>query len=134
MGFFIKKYLPYGVIIFLIVALFLQCEKNNYDRNIAKQNEEALADSVKHYKNKLGTVTASIKTLQLTEQQLQKELIEKDAELAALAAEFKTVKSLTRFTSNIQLEPVSFAFDEPIYPASAEDTTGYFERKGSFWC
>ncbi|KAF2518242.1 hypothetical protein E0W68_09465 [Flavobacterium salilacus subsp. salilacus] len=125
-----KRYISYSVIAVLITVLLLQCEKNTDYRNIAKQNEEALTDSIKHYKNKLGTITASRQTLQLTQQQLQQELIEKDAELAALAAEFKTIKNLTRFKSNIQLEPVNFAFDEPLYPASAEDTTDYFERKG----
>ncbi len=125
-----KQYISYIVITVLLIVLFLQCEKNTDYRNIANQNQKALTDSIKYYKNKLGTVTASIQTLQMTEQQLQQELIEKDAELTALTAEFKTIKHVTRFKSDIQLQPVSFAFDTPIYPISEEDTTGHFERKG----
>lgn len=125
-----KQYISYAVIIILTIILFFQCESNADFRSIASQNQEALADSIKHYKNKLGTVTASIQTLQMTEQQLQQELIEKDAELTALTAEFKSIKHITRFKSDIQLQPISFAFDTPIYPTSDKDSTGRFERKG----
>ncbi|AXG73929.1 hypothetical protein DVK85_06600 [Flavobacterium arcticum] len=127
-----KQYISYVVITALVLILFFQCERSANFRKRTYNNQEALTDTIKQYKNKLGTTTASIKTLQMTKEQLQNELIEKDSKLAALASEFKTIKHITRFKSDVQLQPISFAFDTPIYPTLTKDSTvtSGFERKG----
>lgn len=126
-----KPYIYYIIITGLVTALFLQCENKNDIKGTVHNNYKALTDTVQYYKNKLGTTTASIHTLQTTNRQLQQVIKHKDKELAGLTKQFNNVKNITRFKSNIQLEPVSFSFSEPLYPHIAiNDTIRNFTRKG----
>ena len=61
----VNKLLPYTVIISLLFLLIYKCQENRENLEGYTNNIDALTDSVVHYKNKIGTNTTSIKTLQL---------------------------------------------------------------------
>ncbi len=114
----------------LLFGLIYQCERSAEYKELSEANMQALTDTVTHYRNALGTQTASIKTLQLDRQQLQKVLVEKDSELKALVKGFAKVNNVTNFKSDIEFEPIAIAYDEPIQLNTA-DSTVRFMRTGT---
>lgn len=120
-----KKYIPYIISTILLILLIYKCEENKDAERLSNANIDALTDTVKHYKNRLGTQTASIKTLQLEKNQLEKYVLEKDKELAALAKEFSDIKQVVKYETVTQIDTVFVAFDEPL------DTFPTFERAGA---
>lgn len=125
----LNQVLPYIISVILLIVLLHQCGQASENTSLATHNYEALTDSVKHYKNALGTVTASKKTLQFDNSQLQKIVLDKDKELQALSKEFAKVKSLVKFESRIEFEPIAINFDIPVDLSA--DSTGRFERSGA---
>lgn len=109
-----KSYFPYLIALLLAVLLVHQCERNLSDNITSTNNIAALTDSVSYYKNKLGTSTASVRTLQLEAKDMKKVIIEKDKNIAALTSEFSRLKSITSVKSEINLPPVRIKYTEPI--------------------
>ena len=66
-----RKYLYPAMTLMLIIALLLSFERCQFIKQNATENSIALTDTVTYYTNRLGTQTASIKTLQLQQQELQ---------------------------------------------------------------
>ena len=52
----VKKSLPYGVIICLVLLLVYKCDENKQNLDGYTNNIDALTDSVMHYKNVIGLV------------------------------------------------------------------------------
>jgi len=124
-----KKYLPHIAIVMLLLVTVYQCEKHREYKQIADANSTALTDSIHYYKNKIGTQTAGIKTLQLDNKQLHQAILSKDIELKKLAGEFASVKSMVKHSSTITFDTISVRF-EPV-GSVAGDSLHSFERKGS---
>lgn len=123
-----RKHIPIVIIIILLVVLFHQCGDSAKSKANASQNEKIMYDSVIYFKNRLGSISSSNKTLQLTQKQLNQTIFEKDRELKTLAAGFTKLKSITKFSSTIKPDTLSTAFANPIISA---DTSGRFERSGT---
>lgn len=118
-----KNYIQPITIAVLAVLLFLSVQKCSYWKGNSAVNLDALTDTVKHYKNALGTQTVSIKTLQLTEKQLKEIIIKKDDTLKALASEFAKVKSVVKYKTVTRIDTVKVEYTEMI-PCE-------FERSGN---
>jgi hypothetical protein len=86
----------------------------SFHKSHADSNLEAIIDTVKHFKNKLGTQTASINTLQLDKEQLQKVILDKDAELAKLAKEFLKVNTITKYKTVMQIDTIRIAYKDTV--------------------
>ncbi|QYJ68943.1 DUF6549 family protein [Flavobacterium litorale] len=109
-----KHYLPYAVSIALAILLLHQCQKYNHNTTIANQNQAALTDSLKHYQNKLGTTTASIKTLQATHKKQLSALLGKDREIEKLKQEFANIKTVVKYKTVTQFDTIKVFFEQPI--------------------
>jgi len=109
------KNITYKLIIAaLVVALLFAVQKCNYIAGNADANLAAITDTVTHYKNKIGTTTASIKTLQLDNKQVKDLLTKKDAELAALASEFEKVRSVVKYKTVTQIDTIQIAYKDTV--------------------
>ncbi len=122
-----KPYVYITVICLLILALIFQCGKANEMRAHSKYNIDSLTDSIIYFRNLLDTETASVKTLQLEKNQLKKLIIDKDATLKQLTAEFSKVKSVTKFRSAVNFDTIGVKFDAPVI---CMDTMPAWEKKG----
>jgi hypothetical protein len=108
-----KDYRTY-IIVALTITLLFSVKHCRYIAGNMDANNAALTDTVTHYKNKLGTSTASIKTLQVDKKQIQDLLIKKDSELAALASEFSKVHSITKYTTLTQFDTIQVAYTDSV--------------------
>lgn len=119
-----KKYIPHSLILFLFCLLLFQCK--NEAKNIAffRANSIVLSDSITYYKNRLGSQTAYVKTLQLEREGLQELIIKKDKQLAALAKEFKKVNTIIKYQTTLLTDTIFIPFDKPL------DSLPEFERHG----
>ena len=121
----VKKSLPYGVIICLVLLLVYKCDENKQNLDGYTNNIDALTDSVMHYKNVIGTHTASIKTLQIEKKQLKKLVLKKDSLLNALSNTFSSVKSVTKYKTITKIDTVY------ITHGNITDSLPYFKLQGS---
>lgn len=119
-----RKYISHVFIGILLIFIVYQCESSKENKQLSKKNMEALTDSITHYKNKLGTITASKKTLQLEKDQLKEVLLDKDEELAALAKEFSSVKSVVKYEQVTKFDTIRIPFDTPIVTPEPFERTG----------
>lgn len=117
-----KLSLKNALIFVLAIALFMsihECKRNEYLTN-SKLN--ALTSKTTSYKNKIGTLTASKKVLQLEKSELKELVFKKDDTLNILRKEFSKVKAIvkTKTVTIIDSIPVPFEIRVPCD----------FERKG----
>jgi hypothetical protein len=115
-----KKYLI--IIACLLILLICQCKRTKSFKNRENENITAMSDTICYYINKLGTLTASIKTLRLDKSQLERTLLIKDKKLAALTSEFDRISHITKYSSITILDTIKADFNDTI-PC-------VFERKG----
>jgi hypothetical protein len=104
----------YLIIIALVVALLLSISKCSYNKTIHNKNLEALTDSLVTFKNKIGTQTASTKTLQYSKQQLQNNLLKKDAELVILAKQFSKINSVIKYKTTVKLDTLRVVYHDTV--------------------
>ena len=69
----ITRYFPYLVILVLAILSFKQCEKSE-DAIAFLENQK---QEVKVYKNKIGTLTATVNSYELSNNQLKKLVLQK---------------------------------------------------------
>ena len=106
----ITRYFPYIVILVLAILLFKQCEKSeNAIAFLENQNKE-----VKVYKNKIGTLTASVSSSELSNNQLKKLVLQKNDSLKLLASEFNKVKYITTIKEVTKIDTVYIEFGTEI--------------------
>lgn len=118
------KYLPYKniLIIGLIIGLVLSINQCSSNKQFGESQAVALVDTTNHYKNELGTITATKKVLELDKKDLKKLLYSKDDTLNTLRKEFSKVKAIVETKTIIKIDTVSIPFEIHI-PCE-------FERKG----
>lgn len=84
-----------------------------YNQN-ADANFKALTDSVTYFTNRLGTQSASIKTLQLDKLQLEKTMLAKDKQLATLTKEFSRVKTVVKYSQTIKYDTIAIIYTDTV--------------------
>ena len=105
------------LVIVLIVSLktFSFTKADEFKTTIVK-------DTVAYYTNNLNIQTATINTLLLTKQQLQRDLFKKDLKIKALTKEFVKIKSVASYKTVTVVDTITVAY---------KDTVPYFfERSG----
>lgn len=108
------KYLPW-VLCVIIAMLWLSCAQEwARERGRAEDNLAAAMDSTRYYKNRLGTETATVKTLQLDKSQLQNLIIKKDAQLKVLAKDFAQVKTVVKWRGGVRIDSIPVPFSVPV--------------------
>lgn len=120
-----KKYLPY---ILCGVLLVLLLQQRCSGENIVKDNYEALNDSIKYYKNRLGTETATIKTLQADKKTLGILLTDKDKELQELIKEFSSVRNVVKYKDRIIIDTIQVTYTDTL-PCPEFERTGAVKNK-----
>jgi hypothetical protein len=99
---------------FLLLLMIYQCQKVSMLQKNEANNINAIADTINYYTNKLGTKTASIKTLKLEKSQLRNTLLKKDMELNILASEFNKISHITKISSTTIIDTIKVRFKDSI--------------------
>ena len=110
------------LIIGLIIGLILSVNQCSTEKRLTKSQGEVFTASVQYYQNKLGTITATKKVLQLSNKDLKKLIYFKDSELNELRKEFAKVKTIVKTKTIVIIDSVPVPFDVRV-PCD-------FERKG----
>ncbi|MCO6147536.1 DUF6549 family protein [Flavobacterium sp. NRK1] len=108
------KYIWQTITVVLLVLLFASMHTCSQYKNTSAVNAVALKDTIKHYKNALGTQTASIGALQVSNKQLKNLLINKDADLKKLASEFSEVKSLITYKTVTVIDSIPIIYKDSV--------------------
>ncbi len=108
-----NKYLLYGLIILLTFLYVKSCSDKVADKNRHQDNLKVLHQEIKVGKTKLGQVTASKDVLEVTHEELKKQLWVKDDSLQDLLKDFRKVKAAFVINTTVNLEP----FTIPLSPA-----------------
>lgn len=124
-----KHSIAYFVSLLLAILLLLQCKKNVELSHQSESNARSLMDSVTLYKNALGGKTASIAALKGEKKTIETLMLQKDAELKALAKEFSKLKFISKLESKVKIDTIAIPFNAPI---AVCDSSGTFNRTGSF--
>lgn len=117
------KYSLHAIIIILAMLLISSLHECRRRGNLADANLDALTDTITHFKNRLGTVTASKTTLQLSNKQLQDYVIAKDKELAELSKEFVRLNHVVKAEAELKIDSIPVPYAVPV-PCD-------FERSGT---
>ncbi|GGB83901.1 hypothetical protein GCM10007424_24890 [Flavobacterium suaedae] len=120
-----KKYIPYLLCSVLLVIL-LQPRCNSETR--IKTNYQALNDSISYYKNRLGSQTATIKTLLADKETLGVLLTDKDKELQELIKEFASVKNVVKYKDRIVIDTIKVTYTDTL-PYPDFERTGKIKNK-----
>jgi len=118
------QYISYKnvLILGLFIALVLSINQCSSNKQLVASMGVALIDATDHYKNELGTMTATKKVLELEKKDLKELLYSKDTSLNALCKEFSKVEAIIQTETMVAIESVIVPFETKI---------GYdFERKG----
>ena len=111
---FILKNIKNLAIIILIVALLISLQKCQEQSNLRESNLSAMNDSIKHYKNKLGTITAEKKVEQMTKSDFENYVLENDKKLAVLTKEFSKVRQVIKASKNVRIDSIKVPFETKI--------------------
>ncbi|MGH2666052.1 DUF6549 family protein [Flavobacterium sp.] len=104
------RVIPSILLIVALCYLFQTCESNkSYKAALSASQEET-----KHLKNQLGRITASHEVIVFQNKAQQKQLIEKDAELKAMANEFANVKSTVKIMTITKFDTIRQTFEVPV--------------------
>lgn len=109
-----KSYIYPGIITALLIILFYSVNQCQSFRHKAETNLTALSDSVGYYRNRLGTQTASINTLEVKQSDLKKVILSKDKQLAALSKEFSRIRSIVQYNQHISYDTITVAYKDTV--------------------
>ena len=123
----ITRFFPYLVVLILLLLLNRQCQKTKNVYSFYKKEKQ----EVQVYKNKLGTLTASVNASELSNKQLKELLLKKNDTLKKLASEFRQIRTVTKIKEVIKIDTVKVPFEVQI-PCEFErfgkyDTDSYFQ-------
>lgn len=112
-----KKSLIFIVSIVLLVLLVIsKCTTDKYKEKSARleKNIEALNDTIKYSKNRLGTITASKKALEVTVGELKKQVWVKDEVIVKLTKDYKDLKSVAKIETTVKVPEIKLDYETPI--------------------
>jgi len=118
------QYISYKnvLILGLFMALVLSINQCSSNKQLLASQGVALIDATDHYKNELGTITATKKVLELEKKDLKELLYSRDTALNTLRKEFSKVDAIIQTETMVAIDSVTVPFDTKI---------GYdFERNG----
>jgi len=101
-------------VIVLCIAIFFALLKCNRDVGGRSGNAVAISDTLRYYQNKLKGTTATMRTLQLENNQVKNTLLQKDKELAALASEFAKVHYVTKYSTVTKYDTIAVVFKDTV--------------------
>jgi len=105
----------FQTVIFILVMLLISClYECNRRSQLANANLNALTDTVTHFRNRIGTQTASKATLQLSNRQLRDHIISKDKELAELSKEFIQLHSFVKYQTVTKFDTIQITYKDTI--------------------
>lgn len=126
-----RKDFIYGTILLLAILFSVfQCNKRIDAEKRSISNMKALSDTVTYYNNAIGTQTAKVASLQLTNKELKASLTETEKKLVKPFHKVNSVVT-SKVKVNIPVDPI--AFDKPIVPKGTpcDSLYGKFERSGA---
>ena len=109
-----KMKISYFIIGCLLLFAVYQYYTSRKIRDLANSNALALSDSIASYINKLGTKTATIKTLRIKKKQLEDLILQKDTELATLAKEFNTLNSVVKYKAITTVDTIIIKYPDTL--------------------
>lgn len=115
-----SRFFPYLVILILLILLNRQCKATERVTDFYNNEKQ----TVKVYKNKLGTLTASVNASELSNKQLKELLLKKNDTLKKLASEFRQIRTVTKIKEVVKIDTVKVPFEVQI-PCE-------FERLGKY--
>lgn len=111
-----KKYKNIAIIVLVLVVAWLIREKINasqYEKRVEK-NLTAQKDEISSYKLKNGQQVATIKSLEVSQNELKKQLWVKDDSLSLMIKEFKNVKAAVVVDTKVVIDSVPVPYEVPV--------------------
>ena len=102
------------IILGLFIALILSVNQCSSNKQLVASQEVALIDATSHYKNELGSITATKKVLELEKKDLKEMLYSKDTSLNTLRKEFSKVNAIVQTETIVAIESVTVPFETKI--------------------
>jgi len=112
------------LILGLLIALIISINKCSSNKKLIASQHTILLDTTNHFKNELGTITATKQVLELEKKDLNELLYSKDTTLNVLRKEFSKVKTIIQTQTITKINTVSVPFE--VYVPYE------FERKGKY--
>jgi hypothetical protein len=122
---------PYVAILFLLIVCMVQCKTGLATASRQENNNKVSADSIKYFKNRIGTLTASVGTYKMTAEEFANQVALKDKQLAQLTKEFHTVSQVDKFTAQANIDSINVPFKQPIAFTDNDTLKNNFSRSGS---
>ena len=112
-----------NILIFILsIALILSFRQCNQNKSFAADQKSALIDSTKTFQNRIGTLTASNKVLQVRKSELKELIYSRDTTINQLRKDLSKVKTIIKTETITRIDTVQIPF-EVVVP-------GKFERIG----
>lgn len=126
-----RKNIIYGTLLLAFVLFSIhQCNGRLAAEKRSLSNLKALTDTVTYYNNEIGTQTAKVASLQLTNKEVKASLTETEKKLVK---PFHKVKSLVTSGVKVNVPVAPIVFDKPIIPDGlpCDSLKQNFERTGA---
>ena len=126
-----RKNIIYGALLLAFVLFSIhQCNGRLAAEKRSLSNLKALTDTVTYYNNEIGTQTAKVASLQLTNKEVKASLTETEKKLVK---PFHKVNSVVTAGVKVDIPVAPIAFDKPIIPKGTpcDSLYGKFERSGA---
>lgn len=102
-------------LISILIAMFCYSACNSIKTGRIKEaNAKVLVDSVRYFKNRIGTQTATINLLRLDNEQLNDLVLDKDEELSKLVKDFSKVTTITKYKTVMQIDTIRIAYKDTV--------------------
>lgn len=98
----------------LFVSLLFSVGQCQSKKTAVDHYNHSLNDTIRYYTNALGSKTATITTLQISQGKLNKVILKKDRELAALSKSFNRVDYITKYKTITAYDTITLVFHDTI--------------------
>lgn len=95
------------IILFLLISVAVTWYNGNRKANIVQDNYEILSSEVKTWKNKYGNIVSEKQSLQVTNQDIKKQLYIKDSTLNDLVQKYRKVQSTTTVQTVTKIDTIT---------------------------
>lgn len=105
-----RNWLAIAILLLFSSLLLVKCNDN---KRLIK-NIDALNGKMQVYQNKLGTQTYRSSILMLTNDELSKQLLQKNDTIKKLAKGFNKINTITTFITKVKIDTITKNFKEPL--------------------